>query len=364
MPKISIVLPIYNGERYIKEAIESILNQSYGDWELIIVNDASTDSTSDILDEFSRRDKRIKVVNNENNLKLPKSLNRGFSFAKGEYLTWTSDDNVYLEEAFEKMVNYLDSHKEVPMVVANMNTMDEDGNVLEMFQKYDANMMYYNNQVGACFMYRNSVIRDVGEYNPDMFLVEDYEYWLRILIYYGEIGHIDECLYSYRKHQKSLTMTKRQEIKKQLIKLRRKYWSSIVKHYAKQPAKLCGIALDLYEDGGWNKEEREQLLLSVPELNLLVEYNTNEKLIVYGAGVYGDYAFQTLGNKITYYTDINTSLVGTKKHGIEIISLDQMIRKVENYQLMIALSYEKIYEVLMYLKQNGVAKCCVYHEKL
>lgn len=87
MPEISIVLPTYNGERYLKQSIESILGQTYTDWELIVVNDCSTDSTQEIIDFYRKKDTRIRTIFNCTNQKLPESLNIGFREAKGEYFT-------------------------------------------------------------------------------------------------------------------------------------------------------------------------------------------------------------------------------------------------------------------------------------
>ena len=107
MPKVSIVLPTYNGEKYIKESIESILSQTLTDWELIIVNDCSKDTTASIISEYASEDDRIKIITNEQNQKLPESLNIGFRQACGEYLTWTSDDNMYKPQALKTMRNVL-----------------------------------------------------------------------------------------------------------------------------------------------------------------------------------------------------------------------------------------------------------------
>ena len=110
MPKISIILPTYNGQLYIREAIESVIKQIFKDWELIIVDDCSSDNTLDIIKEYEKLDSRIRVIHNEVNKKLPASLNIGFSYAKGEYFTWTSDDNLYLPSALYRMNLYLDEN--------------------------------------------------------------------------------------------------------------------------------------------------------------------------------------------------------------------------------------------------------------
>ena len=93
-PKVSIVLPTYNGARYLKSSVESCLNQTHKNIELVIVDDCSTDETPDIVRSYN--DPRIRYVRNETNQRLPRSLNIGFALATGDYLTWTSDDNEFL----------------------------------------------------------------------------------------------------------------------------------------------------------------------------------------------------------------------------------------------------------------------------
>ena len=102
----SIVLPTYNGEEFLSNSIESVINQTFQDWELIIVNDCSTDNSLSIAEEYFKKDNRIRIINNAENKKLPESLNIGFREAKGDYFTWTSDDNEYYPNAIEKSYIY------------------------------------------------------------------------------------------------------------------------------------------------------------------------------------------------------------------------------------------------------------------
>src|SRR3990170_3452478 len=104
-PKVSIVLPTYNGEKYIRQSIDSCLNQTHENIELIIVDDCSIDNTPEIIKSY--KDSRVKSLRHDQNKFLPHALNTGFSNATGEYLTWTSDDNYYAKEAIEKMVSFL-----------------------------------------------------------------------------------------------------------------------------------------------------------------------------------------------------------------------------------------------------------------
>ena len=164
-PLVSIVLPTYNGEEYISRAIQSIINQTYTNWELIIVNDCSVDSTSEIINNFSKQDSRIKIINNDKNMKLPASLNRGFKEANGEYYTWTSDDNEYYPEAIEKMVNFLDEHREYGMVYAICQLLNCPKDQIDVWGEIPAtveNLLEFS-VCAACFLYRKTVAEEVGE---------------------------------------------------------------------------------------------------------------------------------------------------------------------------------------------------------
>lgn len=223
-PLVSVVLPVYNGEEFLAQSIQSVINQTYTNWELIIVDDCSTDNSSKIAKDFALKDERIRVVKNGENLKLPASLNRGFENAKGEYYTWTSDDNEYYPEAFEKMVNFLENNSYYGMVYAQIN-VEKDG-ILQDYVWCDEattpNALLTLCVPGACFMYRKLIAQMVGKYDESCFLNEDHDYWLRILLK-TKIANLDEILYLYRLRKTSLTGSKAKEIKKGKIKLLRKY---------------------------------------------------------------------------------------------------------------------------------------------
>ena len=223
-PLVSIVLPTYNGEEYISRAIQSIINQTYTNWELIIVNDCSTDSTLEIINNFSKQDSRIKIINNDKNMKLPASLNRGFKEANGEYYTWTSDDNEYYPEAIEKMVNFLDEHREYGMVYAICQLLNCPKDQIDVWGEIPAtveNLLEFS-VCAACFLYRKTVAEEVGEYDTNTFLAEDHDYWLRIRLKY-KIANINEVLYKYRLHSKSLTSSNKNKARLLGVKLGVKY---------------------------------------------------------------------------------------------------------------------------------------------
>lgn len=216
---VSIILPTYNGEKYIKKSIQSIIDQTYQNWELIVIDDCSTDNTNQIIEEYKKKDHRIKLYRNEENLKLPASLNKGFKLANGDYLTWTSDDNLYNDNAIEKLVGALSDDVQCGLVFSRMEYIDSDGVLRGLSDNVKDEMeIYYHNIVGASFMYTREVYERIGEYDVNRFLMEDYDYWLRIVNSF-KIKYLPEVLYKYRIHQNSLTETKNRQMLVEKIKL-------------------------------------------------------------------------------------------------------------------------------------------------
>lgn len=191
MPKVSIVLPTYNGARHLRESLDSCLQQSFDDFELIVVVDGSIDDTQNILATYD--DPRLTIIVQENK-GLPRALNCGFARARGDYWCWTSDDNAYLHHALQSMVDYLDSHPDTPMVCADFFRVDDRGNTTA-----------YDDINIACFLYRADVARRVGEYRHEFLLVEDRDFYLRLEHVGGPIERIRQPLYRVRDHKLSLS---------------------------------------------------------------------------------------------------------------------------------------------------------------
>ena len=115
-PKISVVMSCYNRENFVRDAIESILNQTYTDFEFIIIDDCSTDKTPEIIQEYADKDNRIVYIRNEENMDYNYNLRKGFKLAKGEYIARMDDDDISLPERFEKQVSYLDEHPDITVL--------------------------------------------------------------------------------------------------------------------------------------------------------------------------------------------------------------------------------------------------------
>lgn len=213
-PLVSIVLPTYKRANVLPFAIRSVLAQTYTNWELIVVDDNSPDNTAEVVASFT--DPRIRYVKNEPNLKLPRALNRGFSLARGDYLTWTSDDNLFAEQAIEKMLERL-GVGDCDLVYADyylFSEQDAEGRPHDgRHDKLpDTVQLEKGNHIGACFLYTRRVYDKIGDYDPDLFLVEDYDYFIRAARHF-RLCHIAEPLYYFRRDDDTLYLSRFAEVK-------------------------------------------------------------------------------------------------------------------------------------------------------
>ena len=158
---VSVVLPTLNGSRFIRSSIESCLTQTYEQFELIVVDGGSTDGTLEIVEEIS--DPRVKLVIQPGNAgRLPGALNVGFDNARGEYYTWTQDDDLYAHDALAVLVAGLENNPEAGMVYAGQVFIDDDGEELRRANHFRPADLTWTNPIGQCFMYRRTVALAVG----------------------------------------------------------------------------------------------------------------------------------------------------------------------------------------------------------
>ena len=198
-PRISVLMPAYNSEKYIAEAIESILNQTYADFEFIIINDGSTDNTSKIVQEYAKKDTRIKFVNHTKNKGLVGVLNEGISLCSGEYIARMDSDDISLPLRFEKQIMYMDTNPECGVLGTYFKIF---GDINQDIQK-PINVKTFDILSGAfvahpTVMMRKSVIDKYGfRYDPNYKHAEDLELWSR-MVFVTEIHNLPEILLNYR----------------------------------------------------------------------------------------------------------------------------------------------------------------------
>lgn len=357
-PKISIVLPVFNGQKYLRQALDSILDQTMKEWELIIVDDCSSDLTQKIVKEYMKKDKRIIYVRNNKNLKLPKSLNIGFEQSRGKYLTWTSDDNCYRSNALIEMSNALDENTDVMMVYAGMMNIDGNGLQLGMQGKTSFETIYITNIIGACFLYRREARENIGDYDIELFGVEDYDYWLRIVREY-HIAYIDKILYDYRRHTSSLTCEKSNLIKNQKVILKKKHINWIIEIFENNYAMLCKLFFDYLEIVGTDCAVENKFYKFFPFLKFYKKNLDENKIIIFGAGKIGKEAFERLPNKTVAFGDNDIKKQGTFIRNIPVKSFGEIIGREET--LVFAVSKSKIHELVLQLAEYNIEKSfCVY----
>lgn len=207
MPKISVIMPAYNAERYIREAIDSILCQSFRDFELIVLNDCSRDGTEGIL--LSYDDPRLVYVKNEENLGVARTLNKGLALAKGQYIARMDADDISLPERFRLQAAYLDEHPAVAVVGADVETFDGQGSTQVLRYHPDSRQMkidllFASPLVHPSVMMRRTAITQVGGYDGEFEGLEDYELWCRVADRF-ELAILPQVLLRYRVHPGQVT---------------------------------------------------------------------------------------------------------------------------------------------------------------
>jgi glycosyltransferase involved in cell wall biosynthesis len=211
-PKISVVMPVFNGERFLREAVESILNQTFADFEFVIIDDGSTDATAAILKSYSKCDLRVKVHRQENE-GIVASLNRGCILARGEYIARMDADDVSAPQRFERQVVLLDRNPQVGLVGCGMyDNIDASGAVLYTSYLPEDNDTIQRTLVQRwCFlhpsiMFRRALVREVGFYRKEFEGAEDHDFILRLLEH-CQAHNLQESLIRYRINPKGLSIT-------------------------------------------------------------------------------------------------------------------------------------------------------------
>lgn len=201
-------MSVFNSDKRVEYAIKSILNQTFNDFELIIINDASRDKTSSIINSYAKKDRRIRIINNKNNIKIAHSLNKGVSLAKADLIARMDADDISHPKRLEMQYVFLQQHPNVAIVGTNISVTDEkEKEVWKREYPTQSNelkkvMFRYAPFAHPTVMFRKSVFEEFGGYNPDMIPCEDIDFWFRIGTKY-DFGNIPKFLLKYSLSVKS-----------------------------------------------------------------------------------------------------------------------------------------------------------------
>lgn len=248
---VTIVMPIYNAEAFLKEAVNSVLLQSYCNWELLMVDDASTDRSLELAKEFARQDPRIKVLWNEKNQGVANTRNRGIAEAKGDYIALLDSDDVWLPKKLERQVALLEERC-AQLAYCSYDFIDDKGNsILKPYlvpETTNFEKMLYNNVIGC-----STVLIQADLFKKHRFLKEcyheDYALWMEMLQEGCRAVGLSEVYVHYRKVFGSRSDNKKNAARQRWWIFRKKlklpFWKSVmaftgyafygvIKHYLKK----------------------------------------------------------------------------------------------------------------------------------
>lgn len=207
MPKLSVIMSTYNDSQYIRESIDSILDQTFRDFEFIIIDDASTDNTVEIIRSYT--DDRIKLIINEENQGLTKNLNKALTYVTGEYIARMDGDDISLPERFAKQVAYLDNHKDVYLIgcaVKSFGASDLIWLLPDDSEELRVRMLIRPVFAHPSFMFRKKLIDEGFRYDETFRTAQDYDFASRVAKVH-KIGRVQDILMKYRVHDKQISST-------------------------------------------------------------------------------------------------------------------------------------------------------------
>lgn len=230
IPKVSVIMPTYNAERYLRSSINSILNQTYQNFELIIIDDCSTDATPTILEEYSEKDDRVKTITNRKNLGPAKSRNKGIKMARGKYIAVQDSDDISLPERLERQVEYLERNKDVVILGTSAYIIDDEGepigeDTVPVEDKKIRKILSRRNCLyHGSVMFHRKKVESLGFYREKFKYAHDLDLYLRVLEI-GKINNLPESLYinrlSFNSFRKAHMQRKFSEIARRFARERR-----------------------------------------------------------------------------------------------------------------------------------------------
>jgi glycosyltransferase involved in cell wall biosynthesis len=230
-PMVSVIMPVYNAEKYIREAIDSILAQSYGNFELIIINDCPTDNSMNIV--YTYTDKRIKIFNNKANSGIAYSRNVGLEYSQGRYIALMDDDDVSLPERLEAEVDFLEKRAEIDVVGGRCDIIDANGSFIRKSaipfynpKFIKAVYLFKNAYMNSTVMFRRKIIDHYDIRFRDNYLgMEDFRFWIECSKVCN-MSNLENILLKYRKHsenESSRILEKKSEERKKLYAALQRY---------------------------------------------------------------------------------------------------------------------------------------------
>lgn len=259
-PLVSVIMPVYNAAPYLREAIDSILNQTFTDFELLAIDDGSTDNSRNIISEYT--DSRIRLIVNDKNLKIVKTLNKGIALSRGKYIARMDSDDISVLDRLEKQVKYMELHPDVDICGSNFRVFGTFGEELACYPSDDVSIR--KAMIKSCsfchpsvIMRKASLVRYNLKYDEQFLYAEDYDLWSKGILYL-KYHNIDEVLLNYRKSGQNTSFKKNtwQHILTNAITLR---------NIAYQSIKPCQVDWIRFSSGKMDLEELKKATILIGE---------------------------------------------------------------------------------------------------
>ena len=225
---VSVIIPAYNAEKYLADAIHSILNQTFTKFEVIIIDDCSTARTNEIIQKFAVSDVRIRAFQNKTNLGIAGNRNKGVYLANGKYIVWQDADDISLPWRIEKQLHFMEANPEVAIVGGYLQFFNDD-NENTGIRKYSANdfeirrrIFRFSPVAQPAAMLRKTCLIEAGEYDLQLPPAEDLDMSFRIGIRH-KFANLQEVVIKYREHPNSATFTRLSKIELNTLFIRKKY---------------------------------------------------------------------------------------------------------------------------------------------
>ena len=287
-------MSVFNHEKYLQKSIDSILSQSYKNFEFVIINDGSNKNTKKILELNKLQDKRIKVIINKKRIGLTKSLNIAIKISKGEYIARQDSDDISYFKRFDEQLNFFKKNKKVIMCGTNGILIDNNGSFLKNiknlennYEKIKKKLIYENQFIHSSVMVKRNYLLEVKGYDEKFKYAQDYDLWCRLSIR-GFLTNINKILVKIRQHNESITKKNKKE---------QNYYSILasIRHYAEiNNLKYLNKSYDIYS---FLKEKKiakfAKILIFLNRFNL-PKNNKIKKIKIYLTEIYYFFKFKKL----------------------------------------------------------------------
>jgi len=230
-PVISVIMPVYNAKEFLSEAINSILDQTFSNLEFIIIDDYSSDGSSEIINKFANQDDRIVSIKNNINLGVTKSLNKGINLSRGKYIARMDADDISFPDRFSIQIEYLESHPETGVLGTGLFYINESGQITgRSIMPNSTDLIRWLLLFDSCLIHpsvliRSDLLKSNGGYNESIIFAQDYDLWTR-LICHSEIKNLDCCLVKCRQGEKRISALHKTEQNLTANLIASSYWKN------------------------------------------------------------------------------------------------------------------------------------------